>query len=407
MKAPRIKFPNRLRHHIGLIVAIPLAISGLLVLVVMAPSWMGWPTATNSLALLPLVFGAPLLASVQAYESARLEDSAVAATWVSRTNSVKVRENMRSLAGSWIAAAVCAALWYGAARVVTEINSQVHAPASIRPLLGYSALAMLAVASGHLVGKLPVPMAIAVGAAFALCLAVSIYATQYTNTHPALVTPIMPIAALGIGAVIATASALFAPFGPGRGWAPVGIAVLLAAGVITAATSSEKVVLNTEVDEVCEEAGRTTICMWGEHQAALGPLTEISQSVQSAAPDAMELPARINEFGLDGTVDVSGSLNLDNAAIRNRASLTIAYVLTLSNHTFAGHDNSAAGSQARSELEALLVVAACPNISDGEAALGYLSQVHLDEARKVVQAGETETRDYAIALYQSATKDLQ
>ncbi|NCD17728.1 MAG: hypothetical protein EOL91_10555 [Actinobacteria bacterium] len=400
-----IRVPYRPRHHVGLIIAIPLAISGLLVLVVAAPSWVGWPTATNTLALLPFVFGAPLLSAVQAYESARLEEAAVAATWVARTKRVRLRENVRCLAGSWMAAALCVVTWLATARIVTELNPHGQARASFRPVLGYVALAVLAIAIGHLIGKLQAHLAIAVATALVLVLAVSIYATQYGNTDPALVIPVLPVAGLGIGAAVTTAAALVAPFGPRPGLGPVGVAAAVALGVIAAAGLSDRVVLRSDVDEACAGADGTTICVWREHAAALEPLTEISEAVRAVAPEAMELPDRIDEFGLNGTVNVSRSLNLDNRAVLDRAALTTEYVLTLSNHVFSGYDNSAAGAAARSELEALLVVAAHPGITDAEAAMGYLDPAHVHQAREVIETGDA--RDHANILYETATKDLR
>lgn len=411
MSASWVRFPHRPRHHIGLIVAMPLAISGVLVLVVAGPSWVGWPTATNTLALLPFIFGAPLLAAGQAYESARLEESAVAATWVVRTRRVRLRENVRCLAGSWIAAAVCAVTWYATARIVTAVNAHGHARASLRPVLGYLGLVVLVIAVGHLLGKLEAHLAVVVAIAFVIALATSIYTTQYANTDPALVIPVLPVAVLGVGAAVGTAAALLAPFGSPRGIVSVGIAAIVAAGPMiagmTAASSGEQVVLRSDADEVCAGDDGTTICVWREHEAALGPLTEISQAVGAVAPQAMELPERINEFGLDGTVDVSSSLNLNNAAVLDRAALVTSYVMTLGNYLFAGHDNSDAGAAARSALEALLAVAAYPQLTDGQAALGYLDPARVDEAREVLNDGDVETRAYADALFETATKDLQ
>ncbi len=131
MRVPLGRIPTRPWQHAGLVVALPLAISGILVLVVTAPSWQGWPAATNTFALMPFVFGAPLIAAVQAFESSRLETTAVTKTWVARINRVKIRENFRSLSGSWICVLICALMWFSMAQIMTGVKQQSDAEGSV------------------------------------------------------------------------------------------------------------------------------------------------------------------------------------------------------------------------------------------------------------------------------------
>ncbi len=406
MRVPLVRIPTRPWQHAGLVVALPLAISGILVLVVTAPSWQGWPTATNTFALMPFVFGAPLIAAVQAFESSRLETTAVTKTWVARINRVKIRENFRSLSGSWICVLICALMWFSMAQIMTGVKQQSDAEGSVRPILGYVALAILAVAVGHLVGKVRVHLTVSVAAAFVLVLAVAIYATQYANVSPARVLPLFPLAVLWTTSFIATAAAMFSPFDRSRSVAAACLAVVLVACNVAAASDRGNL-LRTDIDERCVDESGTTICVWREHEVALEPLKEISRRVQDVAPEDMLIPTQVNEFGLDGTIDVSNSFTLDNSFVRDQAALTVGYVYVLINHTFAGHDNSEEGRAARFSLESLLIVAAYPEISDAEAARMLLDLKKIDQAREVVHQGTSAMKVRANSLFMTATRDLK
>lgn len=407
MRVPLVQIPTRLRHHMGLVVALPLAISGILVLLVTAPSWQGWPTATNTFALMPFIFGAPLLAAVQAFESSRIEESAVAKTWVVRTPHVKMRENLRPLAGSWICVLFCAFTWFVAAHVMTSLNRQADAEASLRPIIGYVGLAFFSVAAGHLLGKLKAHLAVAVAVAFVLALVVSLYVTQYGNTSPAYLARLLPIVTLWGTGVAGTIAAILAPFGRMRGTIPTFLVAVLVACNLTAAAYGGGNVLRSDVDEVCSENTVPTICLWREHEAALAPLVEISRAVREVAPPAMDTPPRINEFGFNGDINVSTTLNLDNNFLQDRATLTIGYVRTLSNYTFVEHNNSNEGRAAQFALESLLVVAAYPEISDSDVSLGYLDRGSVERAREIVKGGAIATQEQAALLFAAATRDLR
>lgn len=407
MKAANVLVPSWPRHHLGVALAVPLAVVGLLVLAVAAPGWLGWPTATNTHALFPFLFGAPLLAAVQAYESARQEQHAVAATWVARTRRVKLRENGRCLAGAWLAATLCALTWYLVARIATAMNPLGQAQASLRPILGYLALVLLAIGVGHLIGKLRLRAAVSSATAFVTMLLVALYGTQYGNSSPEYVIAPEPLLALGISAVVVTVAALISPLDRRWGIAHALLPLLVVVVVTASTVGRASVVLRPDADGVCAGEDGALVCVWREHEAALVPLTDIAESIREVAPATMPIPERLQEFGLDGTANASYSLNLTNSDVHHRPSLTTAYVLALSNHVFAGRGNSDEGRAARVALEALLAVAAEPDLTDGQAARGLLYQDDVARARAVVASGKPSTAAYAEELFARATQDLE
>ena len=404
MNAPTVRIPLRPRHHVALLVVIPLALSGLLVLGAQAPLWRGWPTATNTYALFPFVYVAPFLAALEAYESARLEESKVSA-WVVPTLRVKVCTNGRSIAGSLMAATICAVLWYATARISSSITPLGQASASLRPVVGYTAMTILVIAIGHLVGKLLAPVAVVVGLAFVAALIVSLYSTQYANTEPAWVLTAGPLLYMAGAACVGMALSLAAPVITSGGFLSMILAALLATIPLATKEQVWNYVLRAEPDPVC--AGDSPqICVWREHAAALAELVEVSEAVVGVAPEDMEIPERTQEYGLAGRFDGTYDLNLANELISDRTALATSYVFAIDNYTFAGYENSSVGDAARQALTELLIAYASPNSTDWEVGAVGLDVSEMQTARQIVAQGSAAVKERAATLFRVAIKDL-
>lgn len=388
------------RRHIAWFALPILLLVGVAILGLTSNVWLGWSTATATYALSPLMFIAPVLGALQAHESARYEQSDPG-QWIQQNLVQRVRQSIRTLTPSWIAIVSLSAVFALGSFGATAVVNYGLAATSYRPVVGYLALSFLAVALGQLAGKLPWHPALGVGGVFVLVLIVALYVTRYSNTHPAYETPLLPVVALAIAALVTTVLALGMPYRPAANWGVVVLALLSVSGSVLAAIHVRNDAPMRNPDPVCE-GDSPQICVWREHSRALPTLREFADRLTTVKPDAMELPGRIQELGLNGIPDASTSMPLSNLNVRQTSALALDLVLTTTNMVFVDQDNSAEGDGARDALAAYLLLAIDPDNTSA-----FFSHQAVDEAARILELPDAEQRKEVAALYERATKDLR
>lgn len=375
-------------------------VAGCALLFVTRQQWAGWPSGSAYFALIGFMLAAPLLAGVAAYEADRMT-SANAANWVPLTVSLKARLSGQRLAAGWASVVLLALGWGAVVAVVFLAAHHVVSPLPMEPILGYLALAALAVPLGHTLGCCHGPLALRAGAAAAGILLIAVLTTMYGWTEPDVRLKPLPLAVTAAAAVVMTIVAVFSPaerYPTAVGMVSFLLACALVAG--TAPFTDSGTTGRVARDPVCAP-GRPTLCVWREHEPSLSELANVRDRAASYLPRGFSVPERLNDCGLDGGDDATFALTLTRDSYASPEDIREAYLNALFNWAFL-HD----GESKDAQLEARDLLQGWVTIQLAEGRMSPESVTYTDaeaqELARVLALPEAEQRAWMQRTFEEA-----